>query len=237
MANVAQTSNGSECPACRTVIVAGARFCHKCGTPAGGPAAPPRQQWKLKAALIVSAALWVLVVVFLGVRFAQQEGSPVRNPHANLPATAQPPRQPVDLSSMTPREAADRLFNRVMAANENGNVDEARQFAPMALQAYGLVDQLDADARYHIALIHLVVDDVLSARGEIEVLLDEAPDHLLGLIVLSDIAGRTGDAAAAASVRERFINSYESQISSGRQEYEAHRVTIDAFRASAQSAN
>ena len=53
-----------------------------------------------------------------------------------LSSTVPAPGQSVDLASLSPRQAADRLFNRVMAASENGDTAEALQFAPMALQAY-----------------------------------------------------------------------------------------------------
>ena len=60
---------------------------------------------------------------------------------------------------MTPKDAADRLFNRIMTAYESGARDTAQFFAPMARQASGMVDSLAADARYPIGLIDLATSD------------------------------------------------------------------------------
>ena len=76
---------------------------------------------------------------------------------------------------MSPRQAADRLFNRVMAASENGDTAEALQFAPMALQAYDNLGTLDNDARYHVALLHLTAGDIKSARVQIDLLRQVRP--------------------------------------------------------------
>ena len=139
----------------------------------------------------------------------------------------------VDLTAMTPREAADRLFNRVMAANEQGRTEEVIQFGPMALEAYKLVDPLDADARYHIGLISLLTGDIDEARVQIKNLEAEAPDHLLGLDLAYRVAEKTGDDRGMSVARARFAAGYGAEISSGRPEYEAHRATIEAFRVAA----
>ena len=174
----------------------------------------------------------VLRGCFRGVKFTAEKNPAQSNPHVNVTGPTEPPAQPVDLSSMTPLEAADRLFNRVMAAHESGDTGEAMRFAPMALQAYELVDRLDADARYHIGLISLVLGDVDNARRQIDKLQKESPDHLLGLILQFNIAEQNGDDKAASATRMRFARAYDAQINSKRPEYEAHRVTIETFHAS-----
>ena len=82
---------------------------------------------------------------------------------------------------MTPREAADRLFNRIMTAAERGDAQEALRFAPMALQAYERLGPLDNDARYHVGLITATTGDIESARAHIDMLRQSVPDHLLGI--------------------------------------------------------
>ncbi len=131
---------------------------------------------------------------------------------------------------MSPREAADRLFNRIMTAEENGDSAQAKQFAPMALQAYQLVPQLDADAHYHLGLINLVVGNLDEVRKQIDVLKQTSPNHLLAMALALTVAKRTGDDAAASDIRAKFATAYESEIASGKPEYEAHRVTIDKIR-------
>jgi predicted Zn-dependent protease len=150
---------------------------------------------------------------------------------AALPDTGGPP----DLSSMTPREAADRLFNRVMTAREQGNSEEALRFAPMALQAYERVGTLDNDARYHLALIHMTQGDTKGARVQIDKLRQSVPRHLLALMLEHELAERSGNKEKAAGVNKAFLAAYDAEIAAGRPEYEDHRGTIDRFRQAAQA--
>jgi hypothetical protein len=137
--------------------------------------------------------------------------------------------QPVDLSTMSSREAADRLFNRVMMAEEQGDKQEVLQFAPKAIQAYGLVDNMDADAYYHIGLIHAALGEVGKMQKQVEILKQVSPGHLLGLILEHDAAEKSGDGDAAAKASAAFAAAYASEIKAGRPEYEAHRNTIEKF--------
>lgn len=148
------------------------------------------------------------------------------------PATNNSPAssgQPVDLSSMTSREAADRLFNRVMMAEEQGNTEEVLQFAPKAIQAYDLVGNLDADAHYHIGLVHAAVGDFDMVRKQVGILKQFSPGHLLGLILEHGAAEQSGDGDAAAKASAAFAAAYASEIKAGRPEYEAHRNSIEKF--------
>lgn len=168
--------------------------------------------------------------MFLALKFMPEKNAVKDNPHAGVTMASGQSAESVDLSAMTPREAADRLFNRVMAADEQGRTEEVMQFGPMALEAYELVDPLDADARYHIGLISLLLGDIDNARTQIKNLEAEAPDHLLGLTLAYRVAAKTGDDKGASAARARFVAAYGAEISSGRPEYEAHRATIEAFR-------
>lgn len=138
---------------------------------------------------------------------------------------------------MTPREAADRLFNRVMTASENGNTAEAMQFAPMALQAYEQVGTLDDDARFHVALIHLALGDVKGARVQVDQMKRSAPNHLLAIMLEHDMAERSGDKAAAARAYKSFLAAFDKEIVMGRPEYRDHGGSIDRFRQAAQAAS
>lgn len=138
---------------------------------------------------------------------------------------------PPDLSRMTPREAADRLFNRIMMASEQGNLAEAQHFVPMAVQAYGALPALDRDARYHLGLIHGVADDRANADRQIAALRQGAPNHLLALVLEHESAVRSGDRAAVSRVLAAFAAAYDTEIAIVRPEYEAHRNTIERFRA------
>ena len=175
--------------------------------------------------------------MFVAVKFMPTKSAVDDNPHAGVTMPSGPSAESVDLSAMTPREAADRLFNRVMAANEQGRIEEVMQFGPMALEAYKLVDPLDADARYHIGLISLLLGDDDKAREQIKNIEAEAPDHLLALTLASRIAEKRGDDKAASAARARFAAAYDAEIRSGRPEYVAHGVTIETFRAETLGSN
>ena len=140
MPKTKQSSRGSRCPSCQTALQPDAKFCHQCGALAGDQ--PTVNRWSLKsispALLIVAAGFGLLLVVG---NFATKEKTPPVAPQSSMSAAPRQAGNPVDLSTMTPRDAADRLFNRVMSAEENGDDAQAKQFAPMALQAYRLVDR------------------------------------------------------------------------------------------------
>jgi len=136
----------------------------------------------------------------------------------------------VDLSTMTPREAADRLFNRVMENVSAGDSAQARAFLPMALAAYERAEPLDLDGRYHVAVLHLVNYDALAAAEQARLILEEAPDHLFGLFTAAQAEEVRGDAAAAAALYRRFLGSYDDEIVSGRPEYEEHAPILPVMR-------
>ena len=152
-----------------------------------------------------------------------------------LSSTVPMPGQPPDLASMTPRQAADRLFNRVMTASENGDSAEALRFAPMALQAYNNLGTLNNDARYHVALLHLTADDFKSARVQVDLLRKSVPNHLLGFMLEHQIAERSGNQDSAARAYKAFLAAYDAEIATQRAEYQDHLNTIERFRKAAQT--
>lgn len=178
----------------------------------------------------------IALVVALVSLFDRGSGAAGPVPFSPPMSSAVPgPEQPPDLSTMTPRQAADRLFNRVMAASESGNIVEALRFAPMALQAYDSLETLDNDARFHVALIHLTVDDLKSARAQLDKLRQSAPNHLLGFFLEHQIAERSGNKDDASRASKAFLAAYDTEITQERAEYRDHRDSIERFRKSAQA--
>ena len=226
----------SVCPACDSEVKPGTRVCHECGTSLTAPVAP--RQWDAQtiapwAALsIASVALAVALVSWFGRGSGAAATAPLSLPTA---ATVAAPGEPVDLASLSPREAADRLFNRVMAANERGDTVEALKFAPMALQAYDNLETLDNDARYHVALIHMMAEDIKSTRAQLDKLRQSAPNHLLGFMLERQIAERSGNKDSAARAYQAFLAAYDAEIAQGRTEYQDHRSSIERFREAAQA--
>src|SRR5690606_31998012 len=105
--------------------------------------------------------------------------------------------QSVDLSSMSPRERADALFNRVMRNVSAGDTTQARFFLPMALAAYEDVPELNADGHYHMAVLHLTGGDPGAARARADSILEETPTHLFGLFTAAQAEQALGNVEAA----------------------------------------
>lgn len=223
-----------QCPGCGQP--ASGKFCSHCGASLKGTAV--RVTWNAQT-IVPWAALGmasVALVVALMAMFSRDNSVvspwPFGPPWSSaVPATGQPP----DLASMTPREAADRLFNRVMAASENGNTAEAMRFMPMALQAYANLPGLDNDARYHVALLHLTAGDVKSARVQIDLMRKSVRNHLLAFMLEQQIAEQGGKQGSAAQIYKAFLAAYDTEILAGRPEYQDHMNSIEDFRKAAQA--
>ena len=226
----------SSCPSCGTDVKPGSRACHECGTSLTAQVAP--KQWNAQtiapwvAIGIATVALFVALVSWFDRGDRAAAPAPFSLP---MTSTVPAPGQPVDLASLSPREAADRLFNRVMVASESGNTGEALKFAPMALQAYDRLGTLDNDARYHVALIHMTAGDIKSVRAQLDKLRQSDPNHLLGFILEHQIAERSGKKDSAARAYKAFLAAYDAEIAKGRAEYKDHRSSIERFREAAQA--
>jgi hypothetical protein len=140
------------------------------------------------------------------------------------------PRATTDISSMTPRERADRLFNRVMAASERGDSTDVAFFGSMALQAYGLVDALDADARYHLGLMQLALHDPKAARAQADTIDRTWKHHLFAPLLRGEIARIENDTAARARARRDLLAQYAAELATGKPEYTDHRTALEAAR-------
>ena len=188
----------------------------------------------------VAGAVGVLIVLLLVVlpAFDSPPGSPAASsasPAGPAPA-ASPLGNPssVDLSSMTPREAADSLFNRVMRSVSAGDSVGARAFAPMAISAYELVAEKNADLHYHIAVLQIVNDDGGSARQTADEILAENPNHLFGLYAAAQAELMLGNRDAALGFYSSFIDNYDAEIAAGRTEYAEHAAALPAMREDAE---
>lgn len=142
----------------------------------------------------------------------------------NRPASAP------DISSMTPRERFDRLFNRIMQASARGDSLEVLRFTPMAIAAYQQLDTIDIDARYHAAVLHLGVGDFAPAYALADTIITESPHHLFGYMIRGTAAGLQGNSSAEASAERDFLAFYRAEMAAGRPEYGEHRPAIDEFR-------
>lgn len=169
-----------------------------------------------------------LVVVVVLVAVAYSAGKTSAPPAAGAPTQggAAGGGMP-DIASMTPREQADRLFNRIMTAHQSGNQGEIDMFKPMALQVYGMLGPLDPDAHYHVGLIHSITGSPDSAAARADSIEAMVPNHLLAIMLRTSVARLEGDEAAGRQLEQLFLDNFESQMATGRQEYIDHGRAIE----------
>lgn len=224
----AQPHGQVTCASCGERHQAGARFCQSCGRSlVGGSWFNAQTLTVLGAACLTLVALGLLFASVLNIGSVPESNSAATAPSRTA---STPSGQPPDLSTMTPREAADRLFNRVMMADEQGNVDEVAQFAPMAVAAYEQLDSLDLDALYHLGLIQAAAGDAESVREAVRRMKAIVPGHLLASLLEHRLAMDENDQKKAARATERFKANYDDEIKVERLEYRDHQLSIDQFR-------
>jgi len=227
---------GAQCNVCHTDLTPGAKFCHRCGTPAGhtgdGIAAPNAERG-MGAALpwaVAAITLVALIALVAGQRFGRSTPSAPAIPEA--PAAAMqgggpPSGAPPDISQMSPEERAERLYDRVMALNERGRADSVRFFAPMAMQAYIMLGPLNADQRYDLGRIAAVSGEGAVAKAQADSILAQQPKHLLGLLLAADAARLRGDQRAESSYMKQFVDAEPSERAKQLPEYQQHVAEID----------
>ncbi len=234
-----------HCRECGNALPADARFCTQCGATVASSAAtaqlgevepvesPSRHRPSLLPWVLGGAA----VVALAGVLLAPRLREPRQEPRFEFSREAPPPPagdpRAVDLASMTPREAADRLFDRVMRTLSQGDSAGARQFVPMALAAYERAGQPDTDARYHLGALHMVGGNPVAARAQADTILASNPQHLFGLFTAAQAEQDQGNTAEARALYRRFLDAYDTEVARGLPEYQAHQVALPGMRAEA----
>jgi tetratricopeptide (TPR) repeat protein len=138
--------------------------------------------------------------------------------------------QPPDISTMTPEERFDRLWDRVVRAAEAGDSATVTQFSPMALGAYSMLPATNADLRFHAALIHLAIGEFPAALALADTILSQSPGHLFGYIVRGEAADRQNDLQQLNRSYRDFLSHYDAELRSGRPEYDGHKPLLDSFR-------
>jgi hypothetical protein len=219
------------CSSCGASINATAQFCHACGAKHGGESKP------LSPAVLGLLALAVVSVVAV-ISYSVGKSSA---PQATLGGGGAPPASaaggaPPDISNMTPRQQADALFNRVMTAHENGDFAGVNQFAPMAINAYSMLGLLDPDAHYHVGLMSAITGSLDEARARADSIDAQVPNHLLASMLRNSAAQMTGDDSAALAAKRAFLEHYDAEIVTGRQEYLDHQRSIESFKTQAEEA-
>jgi hypothetical protein len=177
----------------------------------------------------------ILVLVLLVVLVWRDKAS--AETAAADPAVSAAAPGPPDLSTMSPRERFDRLYRRVMGAAETGDTATVARFAPMVFAAYDQLDTVDADARYHAAVLHLHVrGDTAAALRLADSILATHPRHLFGFLIRGTAAQLAGDQLLLERARTAFLAAWDQELPAGRPEYRDHQTMLDQFRATAKAA-
>src|SRR5690606_19312180 len=215
---------GAPCPGCQAPLVPGAQYCVACGRPVR--AAASNLPWYIAGAALVALVAVVLAVVLRSAQPAPEAGPAI----AAAPATdgsSMPAAPPL---TGTPREQADRLFNRIMQASAAGDSAEVSFFLPMALAAYRQAGPLDADGLYHLSVLEVAAGDPAAARATAERILETEPDHLLGLAAAARAARDAGENAAARRYYGRLLEVYDAQRQRALPEYGDHAAILPLYQ-------
>ena len=223
--------SSTACTNCSAPLSAGARFCHVCGTPTAGKGVSATPLWPWIVGVLAASVVFAALGFFAGRVNTPPVGGVATQ-------TGAPPSAPetIDLSTMTPREQADRLFDRTMREHEAGKIDQVAFFAPMAIQTYEMLGPLDSDARYHVGLINAITGETEAALAQADSLEMETAGHLFAPMLRSGVYQALGQNAEAQRSYATFLENYETEMARGRPEYQMHSLAVSNFLEEARNA-
>jgi len=232
---------GRFCNQCGAKLGANVAFCNQCGAKApGGPAVSHRAA--AAAAVgggnapwwIAGAAMFVLILV-VGWTMVRPEGPAAPAGGAGMGGGVDPNGPgTTDISQMSPREAADRLFDRVMRMISSGDTTGAMGFQPMAVQAFDLAEPLDLDGMFHKALLQELADPA-GALATAQQMLESEPDHVLALGMAGESEAALGNIDAAKANFQKLLAVYDVQFARNLPEYDGHRNVMISMKSSAEA--
>ncbi len=241
------SAGGKFCSECGARVVGGGAAAPPAAAPTTGSAAPPVRAGAAASAVgpsgqqvrggrreaavetvagqnlawwIAGAAMFALIVV-VGLNMVRPGPAPGPTPTGASAATAGTGAPP-DLSQMSPIEAADRLFNRVMQSVSQGDSAAAQQFLPMAIAAYNRARPLSLDGLYHVGMLNLTAGNFEAALDNGVEILGEDPNHLLGLSVAAQASIGLGELDAAAEYYQHIDDIYDEESQRQLEEYLGH---------------
>lgn len=223
---------GATCPSCGAALSPGAKFCHACGAVVGAPAGMPGLSptprgptawvpWAIAGVSVVG--LLVVAIVLIN----RTQSPPPAPQNAAVPSDQM---ATTDISSMSPREAADRLFDRTMRAAEANDSGQVAFFGPMTIQAYERVEALDADAHYHLGVIDGLLGRPEAALAEADTIQASVPTDLFPSVLRFEVARARNDSAAMRKAAREYLNHYDSEIKAARPGYAAHATLLESYR-------
>jgi hypothetical protein len=183
---------------------------------------------------IAGIAMFGLIIV---VGWSMVRPGPPPTPGGGSPAAGGAPaagQAPVDLSTLSPVEAANRLFNRVMTTLETGDTAGALGFQPMAVQAYEMLEPLDLDGLFHVAMLQILVDPA-AAMATANRILEVEPDHVLGLGMAAQAATGLGDEDQAVAHYRHLLEVFDAQVGRPLPEYQGHQPSMTQMQSAARA--
>lgn len=232
---------GRFCNQCGTKVSPGAKFCNQCGAEVGGGGGRSGAHREAAASVfgghnvawwIAGAAMFALIVV-VGVSMVRPGPGPTPGTTgggAAAPATTSGGGVAPDISSMSPIEAANRLYNRVMSAVSAGDSLEAQQFMPMAIAAYQRARPLDHDGLFHLSMLNRTAGNYEAALAQAHEILEEDPNHLLGRLAAAEAAVELGELEEAETHYRTIVEVYDDEVARGLPEYQDHVQIVDVLR-------
>lgn len=233
------------CSSCQTELAPGTRFCPDCGSPhraeeararelavmaAGSPRGGPGGGGSMAALPWgVAGVLLVALLVVGGLSILGSGGGAAPPPGALGPAPN------VDLASMTPGEAALRLFNRVAVAIEVRDSVEVANFLPMAIDAHEIARPLDDGQLFRLSFLYRISRDFETALAVAREGLERSPDNLLLLSAAAEAFRDLGDDDAARVYYTRVLDRWDEETARGLEEYQGHAQLLPVLREEAEA--
>ncbi|GAC1408912.1 MAG: hypothetical protein PVSMB1_17430 [Gemmatimonadaceae bacterium] len=204
---------------------------------AGGASAKSESRTNALPWIVAALAFLALFAMAAGRGFNAHRGSTIDGSQNALPQVGLDDRgvapddqsagvRAPDISSLSPEERADRLYNRVMLLASQGKNDSVQFFAPMALTAYQMLSPLNADQRYDMGRIGEVTGALPLAQAQADSILRENPNHLLGLILEARLATLAGDTTQLHLYERRLVAAQRAELAKKRDEYVRHEDDI-----------
>src|SRR3990170_2338870 len=224
---------GATCASCSAELSPGAKFCHRCGAPAGAVALARAAPANPLPWIVAALAFLALFAMAAGRGFSARPGSSLDGSQNALPPAGlddpgmvpQGPRAP-DISNLSPQERADRLYNRVMLLASQGKTNSVQFFAPMAITSYQMLSPLNIDQRYDMGRIGEVAGALPLAQAQADSILSEDGNHLLGLILQLRLAALARDTTRLRGYERKLLAVERTELARNRDEYTRHRDDI-----------
>lgn len=187
--------------------------------------------WIAGASMLALILYFGVTMVRPGPGLVPSTSGPVQQSAGGAPAGG---GAPPDISNMSPIEAADRLFNRVMQSTSEGDSAQAQAFLPMAIAAYQRARPLSLDATFHLSMLNRTAMNLEAALDNALEIIAQDPNHLLGLAAAAEAAVELGELDEAEVHYRHLSDIYDAEVQRALSEYDQHSLIIDVLKQDAE---